>query len=164
MDLISRSFVIWTATGGTWLRSREGASPKSCCWKLIQNQETKRSKIGGTRSFLSGPADPVHNPHITWYHVCKKNFSIKSKGPYEILRQHWTERNLRRDQWWRDEHLKSIDPISGKVQHRVRCGKGQVLSKKELAKEMPIYIHLELVEIGEKSFSPRTSWRAPPPH
>ena len=108
------------------------------------------AKIGWTRSYISGPADPVHNPHMVWCHICKKNFSIKSKGPYEILRHHRTERHLRRDQRWGYEHLKSTDPVTGKVQHRVRGRNGKILSKMELAKELPRFINVELVEIGER--------------
>ena len=108
------------------------------------------SKIGWTRSFISGYANPVHNPLMVWCHICKKNFSIKSKGPYEILRHHRTQRHLRRDQRWRYEHLRSTDPVTGKVQHRVRGANGKVLSKMELAKALPHFINEELVDIGER--------------
>ena len=80
----------------------------------------------------------------------KKNFSIKSKGPYEILRHLRTERHLRRDQRWHYEHLRSTYPVSGKDQHRVRNGNVKVLSKTELAKELPKYIHVELLDIVER--------------
>ena len=63
------------------------------------------SKIGWTRSFISGPADPLHNPYMVWCHICKKNISVKTKGTLEILRHHRTEKHLRRDQRWRYEHL-----------------------------------------------------------
>ena len=33
------------------------------------------AKIRWTRSFISGPADPLHNPHMEWCHFCKKNNS-----------------------------------------------------------------------------------------
>ena len=59
------------------------------------------SKIRWTRSFISGSTDPLHNPHMVWCHMCKKNFSIKTKGTTEILRHHRTEKHLRRDQRWR---------------------------------------------------------------
>ena len=108
------------------------------------------AKIGWTRSFISGPADPVHNPHMVWCHVCKKNFSIKTKGPFEILRHHRSERHLRRDQRWRNEHLRSVDPVTGKIQHRVRGRNGKLLTKIELAKELPKFIHAELVDLGER--------------
>ena len=108
------------------------------------------AKIGWTRSFISGPADPVHNPHMVWCHVCKKNFSIKTKGPFEILRHHRSERHLRRDQRWRYEHLRSVDPVTGKIQHRVRGRNGKLLTKIELAKELPKFIHAELVDLGER--------------
>ena len=108
------------------------------------------SKIGWTRSFISGPVDPLHNPHMVWCHNCKKNFSINSKGPYEILRHHRTELHLRRDQRWRYEHLQSTYPVTGKVQHRVRGDNGKLLSKVEQAKELTKFIHVELVDIGER--------------
>ena len=41
------------------------------------------AKIGWTRSFISGLADPIHIPHIVWCHMCKTKFSIRSKGPLE---------------------------------------------------------------------------------
>ena len=44
------------------------------------------SKIGWTRYFISGIADPLHNSHTV-----RKNFSIRSKGPEEILRHPRTE-------------------------------------------------------------------------
>ena len=87
------------------------------------------SKIGWTRSFISGPADPLHNPYMVWCHICKKNISIKTKGTLEILRHHRTEKHLRRDQRWRYEHLRSVQPVTGKVQHRVRGRNGKILSK-----------------------------------
>ena len=108
------------------------------------------SKIGWTRSFISGPADHLHSPLMVWCHICKKNFSIKSKGPYEILRHHRTDRHLRRDQRWRYEHLRSVDPVSGKVQHRVRGANGKILTKIELANQLPKFIKAELVDIGER--------------
>ena len=116
----------------------------------IPMREEFFDKIGWTRSFISGPADPVHNPHMVWCHMCKKNFSIRSKGPLEILRHHRTERHLRRDQRWRYEHLKSVDPVSGKVRHRVRGHNGKVLTTIDLAKELPKFIHTDLVDVGER--------------
>ena len=87
---------------------------------------------------------------MVWCHICKKNISIKSKGPYEILRHHRTQRHLRRDQGWRYEHLRSTDPVTGKVQHRVRGADVKILTKMELAKELPSFINEELVDIGER--------------
>ena len=68
----------------------------------------------------------------------------------EILRHHRTEKHLRRDQRWRYEYLKSTDPITLKTQHRVRGRNGKILSRIELAKELPKFIHVELVDIGER--------------
>ena len=108
------------------------------------------SKIAWTRSFISGPADPLHNPYMVWCHMCKKNFSIKTKGTVEILCHHRTEKHLRRDQRWRFEHLKTVDDVSGKVQHRVRGRDGKILNKSDLAQELPRFIHTELVDVGER--------------
>ena len=108
------------------------------------------SKIKWTRSFISEQSDSLHNPHMVWCHICKKNFPIKSKGPYEILRHHRTDRHLRRDQRWRYDHLRSVDPVSGKVQHRVRGANGKILSKIELANQLSKFINAELVDIGER--------------
>ena len=108
------------------------------------------SKIAWTRSFISGPADPLHNPYMVWCHMCKKNISIKTKGTVEILRHHRTEKHLRRDQRWRFEHLKTVDDVSGKVQHRVRGRDGKILNKSDLAQELPRFIHTELVDVGER--------------
>ena len=131
-------------------RTKRRKENKRLTRRGIPMREEVFSEIGWTRSFISGPAYSVHNPYMVWCHVCKKNFSIKSKGPYEIIRHHRTERHLLRDQRSRYEHLKSIDPISGKVQHRVRCGNGKVLTKKELAKELPRFINMEQVDIGDR--------------
>ena len=108
------------------------------------------SKIGWTRSFISGPADPLHNPHMVWCHMCKKNFSIKTKGTVEILRHHRTEKHLRRDQRWRYEHLKTTDPVTGKIQHRVRERNDKILNKIDLAHELPKFINTELVDVSER--------------
>ena len=78
------------------------------------------------------------------------NFPLRTKGTQEILRLHRSEKHLRKDQRWGYEHLKSVDPVSGKVQHQV-CGRnGNVLTKIELAKELPKFIHGDLVDIGER--------------
>ena len=109
------------------------------------------SNIRWTRSFISGPYDPLHNPHMVWCHMCKKNFSIKTKGTVEILRHHRTEKHLRRDQSWRYEHLRTTDSVTGKIQHRVRGRNGKILNKSELAHELPKFIHTELIDVGERS-------------
>ena len=132
-------------------KSKKKKGNKRFSRRGVPMREEFFSKIGWTRSFISGPADPLHNPHMVWCHICKKNFSIKSKGPYEILRHHRTDRHLRRDQRWRYEHLRSVDPVSGKVQHRVRGANGKILTKiTELASQLPKFINVELVDIGER--------------
>ena len=131
-------------------KSRKKKGNKRLSRRGVPMREEFFSKIGWTRSFISGPADPLHNPLMVWCHICKKNFSIISKGPYEILRHHRTDRHLRRDQRWRYEHLRSVDPVSGKVQHRVRGANGKILTKIELANQLPKFIKAELVDIGER--------------
>ena len=93
------------ATTASSSKPRKTKGNKNLSKRGVPMREEFFSKIGWTRSFISGPADPLHNPHMVWCHICKKNFSIKSKGPYEILRHHRTKRHLRRDQRWRYEHL-----------------------------------------------------------
>ena len=107
------------------------------------------SEIGWTRPFIYCPANPLQNPYFAWCQVCRKVFSIRTKGTMEILRHHRTEKHLRKDQRWRYKHLKCIDSITGKVHHRVRGRNGKLLSTIELAKELPKFIHSELVDIGE---------------
>ena len=132
------------------LLSKKAPKAKRLPQRGVPMREEFFAKIGWTRSFISGPADPIHNPFMVWCHICKKNFSIRSKGTMEILRHHRTEKHLRRDQRWSYEHLKSTDPITLKTQHRVRGRNGKILSKIELAKELPKFIHVELVDIGER--------------
>ena len=130
--------------------SKKNKGNKRLTRRGVLMREEFFSKIGWTRSFISGPADPLHNPHMVWCHICKKNFSIMSKGPYENLRHHRTDRHSRRDQRWRYEHLRSTDPVNGKVQHRVRGANCKILTKIELANQLPKFINVELVDIGER--------------
>ena len=131
-------------------QAKKSQKPKRQSQRGVPMREEFFAKTGWTRSFISGPADPIHNPHMVWCHMCKKNFSIKSKGPLEILRHHRSEKHLRRDQRWRYEHLRSVDPVSGTIQHRVRGRNRKIFSKIELARELPKFIHKELIDIGER--------------
>ena len=130
--------------------SKKTRKPKTTPRRGVPMREEFFSKIGWTRSFISGPADPLHNPHMVWCHMCKKNFSVKTKGVVEILRHHRTEKHLRRDQRWRYEYLRSVDPVTGKILHRVRGRNGKILSKVEMAQELPKFIHTELVDVGKR--------------
>ena len=116
----------------------------------VSMREEFFAKIGWTRSFISGRADPLHNTYMVWCQLCKKKISIRSEVTMEILRHHRTERHLRRDQRWRYEHLRSVDPVTNKLQHRVRGRNWKLLSKIELARELPKLIHTELVDTGER--------------
>ena len=131
-------------------RSKKTKSARQPSRRGAPMREEFFAKIGWTRSFIAGPADLIHNPHMVWCHICKRNFSIKTKGTVEILRQHRSERHLRRDQRWRYEYFKTVDPASGKVQHRVSGRNGKILTKIELTKELPKLIQAELSDIGER--------------
>ena len=39
----------------------------------VPMQEEFFAKTEWTRSFISGPADPLNNPYMVWCHMCKKN-------------------------------------------------------------------------------------------
>ena len=66
-------------TGGISSKAKRRKGDRRPTRRGVPKREEFFSKIGWTRSFISGPADPVHNPLMVWCHVCKKNFSIKSK-------------------------------------------------------------------------------------
>ena len=116
-------------------------------------QVLKRGYSAGmtwTRTFVSGPKDPLNNKYMFYCQLCKRNLSCKSKGAREILRHHKTERHLRLDQRWRYEHLKSRDPVTGDMRHEVRNKYGRVLDPYELDRELPLFINSPLVDIGPK--------------
>ena len=117
-------------------QSKKTTRPKRAPQRGVPMREEFFAKIRWTRSFISGPADAIHNTYMVWCHICKKNFSIRTKGTMEILGHHRTEKHLRRDRRWRHEHLKSTDPITLKTQHRVRGRNGKILKKLELAKKV----------------------------
>ena len=60
-----------------------GQSSLDATLSELRHQETPRF-------FIAGPADPLHNPHMVWCHICKKNISEKTKGTIEFLRHHRT--------------------------------------------------------------------------
>ena len=68
------------------LLSRPGKVMKDAYFKSIQ----------WTRTFVSGPVNPVHNKFKFYCMLCKTNVSIFSKGAREILRHYKTEGHLRK--------------------------------------------------------------------
>ena len=48
--------------------------PKVTQRRGVPMREEFFSKIGWTSCFVSGPSDPLHNPHMVWCHMCKKKF------------------------------------------------------------------------------------------
>ena len=126
-------------------RRRQAAKPKA----PITMCEAMFKKIRWTRSFISGPPDPIASPHTVWCHICKKTLSVASRGSREIVRHHKGILHLRSYQRWAYEHSKVVDSVTGETTRTVRGRDGRVLTKRELAKELPNFIHKELVEIGE---------------
>ena len=103
-----------------------------------------------TRTFVCGPKDPLQNKYKFYCQLCKVNLSCQSKGALEVLRHHKTEKHLRRDQRWRYEHLKTVNPVSGKVNYEVRDKYGRILDSYQLAQELPKFIDTPLVDLGPK--------------
>ena len=101
-----------------------------------------------TRTFVSGPMDPRWNPYKFDNKIA--NISIYGKGAREILRHHFSEKHLRKDQRWRYEYLYRIDPVTKTKIHQVRGKDGKLLSPYELEFELPHFISAPLVEIGQK--------------
>ena len=46
-------------------------SARQHSWRGVPMREEIFARISWTRSFISGPADPIHNPHMLWCHICK---------------------------------------------------------------------------------------------
>ena len=103
-----------------------------------------------TRFFVSGPLDPRWNPYKFYCQICKGNVSIHGKGAREILRHYATERHLRKDQRWRFKHLGVEDPNTKTVHHQVRRKDWKILTRNQLELELPNFIGVPLVDIGEK--------------
>ena len=98
---------------------------------------------------LSSLDQLTHSIINTWFGVKSvRKISIRVKGNIEILRHHRSEKHLRRDQRWPYEHLKSVDPITQKTQHRVRRRNGKILTKIEVTKEILKIIPVEPVDFG----------------
>ena len=53
--------------------------------------------ITWTKTFVTGPSDPLHNQYKFYCRICKTNVSIRSKGAREIVRHYQTETHLRKD-------------------------------------------------------------------
>ena len=101
-----------------------------------------------TKTFVTGPLDPAHNQYKFYCRLCKSNVSIYSKGAREIIRHYQTESHLRKDQIWRNTHLKKVDTITGITTHQVRGKNGVILTPLELEKERPLFENVPLVDLG----------------
>ena len=113
-------------------------------------KESYFRKIEWARVFVSGPMNPLENPHCFYCQICCRNVSIYGKGAAEVKRHFSSREHFRRDQKWRYVHLRKTDPITGNVSHFVRDKRGNLLGHLELEQELPKFIKEELVEIGDK--------------
>ena len=120
--------------------------PRACKVK----KEANFKGMEWTKTFVSGPMDPRWNPYKIYCQICKDNVSIYGRGAREILCHHGTEKHLRKDQKWRYLHLATEDPVTKMVKHHVRGRDGRLLTPYELQLELPKFIGVELVDIGEK--------------
>ena len=98
----------------------DSSQKKSGKGRRSQKPETYSKGITWTRNFVCGPQDPVENRHSFYCMICNMSLSYKSKVAQEVLRHRRTEKHLRKDQRWRYEHLRSTDPITGRVRYEVR--------------------------------------------
>ena len=122
------------------LLSKPGKVMKDAYFKGIQ----------WTRTFVSGPVDPIYNKFKFYCMLCKTNVSIFSKGARAILRHYKTEGHLRKDHKWRYAHLQETDEITGVITHQVRGKDGYVLTPIELEREKPLFIDVPLVDAGDR--------------
>ena len=112
--------------------------------------------IKWTKTFVTGPLDPVHNQHKFYCQNCKTNVSIYSKGAREIIRHYQGESHLRKDQRWRFEHLGVTDQITEITQHQVRGRDGHILTTLELEWKKPYFENAPHVNVGRSSPSMMT--------
>ena len=126
------------------------APPRRAPKKLQVLKSTYSVGMSWTRTFVCGPKDPLNNKHSFYCRLCKTNLSCKTKGALEVLRHHKSDKHLRRDQRWRYEHLKTVDPVTGNPHYEVRDKHGRVLDPYQLQKELPNFIDTPLVDLGPK--------------
>ena len=133
------------AVGDPPPKTRRGVSRPGKIFK-----EAYFHKIEWTRTFVSGPMDPLDNPYSFYCQICQCNVSIYGKGAAEVRRHYGSRRHFRRDQKWRYVHLAKTDPVTGETTHAVRDKSGKLLNKLELELELPHFENEELIEVGDK--------------
>ena len=112
-------------------------------------KEASFKGIRWTKTFVTGPLDPlITNISFTARSV-KPMYSRFSKGTREIIRHYQGESHLRKDQRWRLEHSRSVDEVTATVKHHVRGKDGHVLTAFELEKKKPLFEDAPIVDIGE---------------
>ena len=94
-----------------------------------------------TRTSVPGPVDPRWNPYKFYCKICKANIFI--------LRNHSSEKHLRKDQRWWYEFLYEVDPVTKTKIHQVRGRDGKLLTSCQLELALPHFKDAPLVEIGE---------------
>ena len=96
-----------------------------------------QAKVPWMSKFISGPRDPVSNPHSVFCHVCQSSISIKGKGHHDIVR-HWRrEKHFRKEQRYRDQHGMAV-----------LDRKKNILTGHRLERERELFDHTEDFEIG----------------
>ena len=126
------------------------ASPRRAPKKPQVLKSTKSVGMSWTRTYACGLKDPLNNKYKFYCQLCKVNLSCKTKSALEVLRHHKSDKHLRRDQRWRYEHLKSIDPVTGILRYEVRYKHGQILDPYQLQKELPNFMNTPLIDLGPK--------------
>ena len=106
--------------------------------------------IKWTKTFVTGPLDPLDSKYEFYSQICKTNVSIKSIGVRDVVRHYQSDSHLRKDQRWRFKHLANTNEITGVTSHEVRGKDGHVLTPLELEREKPFFIDAPLVDIGDK--------------
>ena len=153
MSLISESFWKSTAIDAVLVKTTTSAcrvSSEGFESSRPTSQDVNLSEIPERRQDEKCLGEPRSKISKKTRRTPQRIKTIETMGTMEISRHHRTEKHLRRDQRCVYEHLKSTDHITGKVQHQVRGRNGKLLSKILLAKEIPQFIHMELVDIEER--------------
>ena len=93
------------------------------------------------------PADPLHNPHMVWCHMCNKNFSVKTKGWSKFLGT-IEPKNTSEGTSVGDT---SISGAFTPSQEKSNIGlEGRSSVKLNWREELPKFIHTELVDVEER--------------
>ena len=125
-----------------WSRnSRPNALPK--CGEEIGGFVFKEEMLAFApfaKVFATGPEDPLKSRHCFFCMLCKKNFSMKSRGLYKLKRHYQLNCHLRIDQRFRERYC------PGKVRGR----DARVLYGLKLEKEREQYMEIDVPDLCYK--------------